>query len=286
MPAMRIVPAFAALALLAADPPPPVEGIKPALDVGIVVTDQAKAREFYGEILGLKEAAPLPLPAGGEMLRFQFGGSTIKVLPAPANAPKYAGPVRDAIGFRLVAFIMNDVAPIVERMKAKGLPEPKFTGNEQLKYAIVADPDGNAIELVQLADTARNGELQLGFTVGDAEKTRAFYRDVMGLKELESRQMAAGAGTQYRFQTGKTVIKFWAAKPGTPVRTGEAFAAAGLRYFTYLVRDVDAVHAEFVKRGAKIGAAPADFGNVARIMFVADPDGNWIEFAAGKRRPQ
>ena len=54
--------------------------------------------------------------------------------------------------------------------------------------------------------------------------------------------------------------------------------------FTFIVKDVDAVASELKRRGAKIEMEPVDFGNVARIMMVADPDGNRVEFAAPKSR--
>jgi predicted enzyme related to lactoylglutathione lyase len=38
----------------------------------------------------------------------------------------------------------------------------------------------------------------------------------------------------------------------------------------------------FKARGAQIVLQPTDFGKIARIMVIADPDGNWIEFAALK----
>jgi hypothetical protein len=49
-----------------------------------------------------------------------------------------------------------------------------------------------------------------------------------------------------------------------------------------LVKDVDATREILKSRGAKIVVEPVDFGKIARIMMVADPDGNWVEFAAPK----
>lgn len=84
---------------------------------------------------------------------------------------------------------------------------------------------------------------------------------------------------------GKTQIKFW---PGSgenlPRHTGNITDAIGLRYFTFLVSDVDATARLLKSRGARIVREPTDFGTIARIMMISDPDGNWIEFAA--RKPQ
>jgi len=84
---------------------------------------------------------------------------------------------------------------------------------------------------------------------------------------------------------GKTQIKFWSGAADLPVHTGSITDALGFRYFTFMVNDVDAVAAQLKSVGAKFAVQPTDFGKIARIMMIADPDGNWIEFAAVKPRP-
>jgi catechol 2,3-dioxygenase-like lactoylglutathione lyase family enzyme len=49
---------------------------------------------------------------------------------------------------------------------------------------------------------------------------------------------------------------------------------------TAWVDDVDALCADLQTRGVQIKVAPHDFEDQARVMLVADPDGNWIEFAS------
>ena len=55
--------------------------------------------------------------------------------------------------------------------------------------------------------------------------------------------------------------------------------APGFRYLTVQVRDVDAEHAGIVQRGGIEGRQPLTLGTTARISFVRDPDGNWIEIS-------
>jgi predicted enzyme related to lactoylglutathione lyase len=55
--------------------------------------------------------------------------------------------------------------------------------------------------------------------------------------------------------------------------------APGFRYITVQVLDVDAVHAGVLARGGMEGHSPMTLGKVARISFVRDPDGNWIELS-------
>ena len=53
----------------------------------------------------------------------------------------------------------------------------------------------------------------------------------------------------------------------------------GYRYFTVQVFEVDREHAGILARGGAEGRAPLTLGKVARISFVRDPDGNWIEIS-------
>jgi lactoylglutathione lyase len=55
--------------------------------------------------------------------------------------------------------------------------------------------------------------------------------------------------------------------------------AVGMRYITVQVRDVDAEHRRFMSMGVWEGAAPVSLGAVARISFIRDPDGNFIEIS-------
>jgi lactoylglutathione lyase len=66
------------------------------------------------------------------------------------------------------------------------------------------------------------------------------------------------------------------AQDDSAVRT-EPLRALGYRYLTVQVWDVDAEHAGIVARGGTEGRPPVTLGTTARVSFVRDPDGNWIE---------
>jgi predicted enzyme related to lactoylglutathione lyase len=55
--------------------------------------------------------------------------------------------------------------------------------------------------------------------------------------------------------------------------------AIGLRYITIQVRDCDREHRRLTAMGVWEGAAPVTLGTVARISFIRDPDGNFIEIS-------
>ncbi len=57
------------------------------------------------------------------------------------------------------------------------------------------------------------------------------------------------------------------------------FEGLGYRYFTIQVRRVNEEHARAVADGGREGRAPLTLGDIARISFVRDPDGNWIELS-------
>jgi lactoylglutathione lyase len=53
----------------------------------------------------------------------------------------------------------------------------------------------------------------------------------------------------------------------------------GYRYLTAQVWEVDVEHAAILARGGNEGRPPVTLGTTARISFVRDPDGNWIEIS-------
>lgn len=251
--------------------------VKPTLDTGIIVSDIEKAKDFYGGVLGLKLAGTLPMPDGTTMFRYLSGTSTLKVRTAP-KAIRHATGVRDEIGFRLLTLYVEDFDGIVKRAAASS---PQVHGGS---VAFLPDPDGNIVELVKAA--APSDVIAVGLTVGSVEASRDFYGRVLGLEERKPEAQALLNGDfKYTFMAGKSQIKFWKGPTANlPKHTGPITDAFGFRYFTFIVKDVDAVARELKQRGAKIAMEPVDFGSVARIMMVSDPDGNWVEFAAPKAR--
>ena len=75
---------------------------------------------------------------------------------------------------------------------------------------------------------------------------------------------------------GHSVLLF--AKDASAGRAGD-MRGWGYRYITIQVWDVDAEHRRMLAAGAEEGRAPVTLGKVARISFVRDPDGNWIEIS-------
>ena len=72
-------------------------------------------------------------------------------------------------------------------------------------------------------------------------------------------------------------VKSFAAAPDA--RPVGRLTGPGFRYITVQVFDVDQEHAGILARGGSEGRPPLTLGKVARISFVRDPDGNWIEIS-------
>jgi catechol 2,3-dioxygenase-like lactoylglutathione lyase family enzyme len=257
---------------------------KPELDVAIVPSDPSATCAFYRDTLGFTELPSMPLGGGSVQHRFRIGRHWIKVNQLARPPEREPGGVERAIGIRLLAFLLDDIEPVIARLDAAGrkhasVPVP---GRSGLRIEVVKDPEGNVLELIGLGQprgdqfTAR---MQIGLTVGDVERSRHFYGELLGLPEEPSMPLGGELGTRYAFTFGATTIKFWSLRRELPVRTGKPSERAGLRMFTAMVEDVYQVHAELSAKEVPIMSPPTDFGGVARIMFAADPDGNWIEFA-------
>jgi len=132
----------------------------------------------------------------------------------------------------------------------------------------LTDPNGNRIELVPKGYQGIVG-IGLEMAVRDPVAHARFYEEAMGMTRLD----------EHQFQCGDSVL--FLTKGKTVARDPE-MQAQGFRYITVQVRDTDGVHAHVLKHGGIEGRAPTTLGEVARISFVRDPDGNWIEISQRK----
>jgi lactoylglutathione lyase len=128
----------------------------------------------------------------------------------------------------------------------------------------LTDPDGNRVTLVPPHTDGVEGIAVL-LAVRDEDAFRDFYGRVLGLEAVDANT----------YRCGDSLLRFHRSDDAVEVTTG--MRGPGYRYITIQVRDVEKEHAGFIERGATEGAAPRTLGDVARISFVRDPDGNWIE---------
>jgi catechol 2,3-dioxygenase-like lactoylglutathione lyase family enzyme len=259
---------------------------KPELDVGIVASDAAATCAFYRDIMGLSEQATVAFGKGALQHRFVIGKNVVKINQLPKAPERERGGVERAIGMRLIAFLLDDLDSVVARLDAAGKRHNSLpTGDLPYRVEFTTDPEGNVLELVgfkQPAGDKLTSRIQIGLTVRDVPRSRHFYGAQLGLREEPVMKLGNSGAIRerYGFVWGATTIKFWQAPaPDLPVHTGAPTQRAGVRMFTAMVEDIDAAHAELSAKDIPITMAPTELPGVARIMFIADPDGNWIELA-------
>lgn len=132
----------------------------------------------------------------------------------------------------------------------------------------LVDPDGNTLRLVP-PGFAGISAIGIDIHVRDLASHRRFWTAAMG----------ASALGEDRFELGTTQI---ALHEDPHASQGLDMRGPGFRYLTVQVFDVVREHAAALAAGATEGRAPNVLGSVARISFVRDPDGNWIEISQRK----
>jgi glyoxylase I family protein len=107
--------------------------------VTVLVTDVARARVFYGGVLGLTEIAP-PKEFDFVAVWYDLGGQYLHLLKKPA--PDTESP-------RHFCLHVDDVAVARDELRAKGLAIQETVRIAAADRFFVRDPDGNRIELLQ-----------------------------------------------------------------------------------------------------------------------------------------
>jgi len=129
-----------------------------------------------------------------------------------------------------------------------------------------------------------------GFVVADLEKATSFYRDVVGLKVLDTRERTGtaisqvvgyenchikavdvGTGDGHRLELIQYV------NPPARDRQSEERSMIGSSHLCLHVDDIDATFNRLVENGAKKMNPPAELAPGRWACYLQDPDGNWIE---------
>jgi predicted enzyme related to lactoylglutathione lyase len=239
--------------------------------------DRAKVLEFYGDVLGLQPATTLNMPGGGQMSQFHIGTSLFKFTNAGAGRQDKSGPVLDVTGLRVFTYFYADEAGVAKAFTSHGYPAPDFQGAAGRRRAMVTDPDGQWVELVAGGDPSH---FEVGATVSDVERSRAFYREFVGLEELPA--VDSAFGRTFRFRLGpksSNILNLCAARPGATANT----YTAGIQY---VISDAEAVDARAKAAVVTITQPLGPFGGGLRTIWLADPDGITNYFAQILRNSQ
>ena len=121
--------------------------------------------------------------------------------------------------------------------------------------------------------------IEVGLVTTNLDPMVAFYEGFLGL-DFQGEVEFPG-GTQRRYTLGKCVVKLvtFDQPPPQPAVPGGGRVQAGVRYFTIGVQNLRAVAESFEDSEYQIVEPVTEFAPVPGMgwMFVADPDGNWIE---------
>jgi predicted enzyme related to lactoylglutathione lyase len=160
---------------------------------------------------------------------------------------------------------LNSVRDPMPSAKQSGYRELWVASTEVTEPVALRDCDGNAIRLVPHGYGGVNG-IGLKLAVTSAPRFHEFYGRVLQL------QPASKSG----YRCGDSILMF---EEQARVAEDTPLRAKGFRYLTIQVVDVDVEHARLVARGAVEASPPTTLGQTARISFLRDPDGNWLELS-------
>jgi catechol 2,3-dioxygenase-like lactoylglutathione lyase family enzyme len=227
-----------------------MELAKQTVDVGIFTNNLEAMQDFYGKTLGLPFESVMPVGAGIKQHRYLANGSVIKLMHTTEPLAR-----RHPGGYETIMIASSTVKI------------PRF----------LPDPDHNTVELIPAGhDDVTQLEIRVGVT--EPELFADFYTKALG----------ATAIGDNRFKIGETIIAVFhepethKAPPlpfANALEVVKGMAGLGIRYITLGVKDCDASFSALKSAGAHEALAPVNFGTVARIAFVRDPDGNFIELA-------
>ncbi len=213
------------------------------IDVGLFTNNTDAMLAFYRDRIGLPYEEMLPMGGGLQQHRFAMNGSVLKV---------------------------NSVRDPLQPQPPAGYRELFIARHGITTLESLTDPDGNAITLVPRDYDGVAGHAVRGIAVRLAVRAAAahdrFFAGAMQMERVNERAYRCGDSLLFVEQSADAVEAGRTQGPG-------------FRYLTVQVWGVDAEHAGIISRGGAEGRPPVTLGATARISFVRDPDGNWIEIS-------
>jgi catechol 2,3-dioxygenase-like lactoylglutathione lyase family enzyme len=227
-----------------------MELAKRFIDVGIFTNRLDEMRAFYGERVRLPYEELLPVGGGVRQYRYGLLGSVLKI-----NHARDPLPPRIAGGYKKLS------------ISDPRTPMP----------LVMQDPDGNDLELIP-AGQRNVHQIEIHLGVSDEEAFAHFYGDALQAERIDVGRFKLG-DTIISFKRDPAAVRAQKSVAGTAMDAMATMRAVGMRYVTIQVRNVDTEHRRLMSMGVWEGSAPVSLGAVARISFIRDPDGNFIEIS-------
>lgn len=239
----------------------------------------AEMVKFYTEALALRSLNPIQLTSTQQMILTGVGSGQIKLSAGTQGNRKYdlEGGYAGGTGIRFFLLTYPDYRVVQQRFAAAGFPEPEFVARgDGTRQAIVTDPGGFQIVIVTrpgVKDHSDDG-VGVGINTSDLEASRAFYREFVGLDELEPAAAPVMGTTLYPYRHKETTLLLYQMGDNRHPDNG----SAGIQY---VVRDTPMVDAKAKHRGGIAVETPlnklAGFDLVT--VWLNDPDGVTNYFA-------
>jgi catechol 2,3-dioxygenase-like lactoylglutathione lyase family enzyme len=122
--------------------------------------------------------------------------------------------------------------------------------------------------------------LEVGVVTTNLDAMIEFYENFLGL-EFQA-ELDFPGGSQRRYALGANVVKLvtYTPPPQQPTAPGGGKAQAGIRYFSFAVQNLTALAERAAQSPYQVVEPLTEFEPVPGMgfLFLADPDGNWIEF--------
>ncbi|GAA0270765.1 hypothetical protein GCM10009127_08620 [Alteraurantiacibacter aestuarii] len=233
---------------------------------------------FYTQALALRSLNPIQLTSTQQMILTGVGSGQIKLSAGQQGGREYAldgGPL-GGTGIRFFTLTYPDMATVSQRFAQAGFPVPDFTlMADGTHAAMTVDPGGFAVQVIvdpAKQDNSDDG-VGVGIGVSDLARSRAYYREFVGLDELDPVQDQLLGVTKYPYRHGETTLYLYDVGEGLPKDTG----SAGIQY---VISDAPMAAAKGEHRGIDVQTPLnrlAGFGLVT--VWFYDPDGVTNYFA-------
>ena len=124
-----------------------------AIDIGIVTSNKESILNFYENILGFANEVQIPFPGLGTVNKISYGAGYIKVLVLD-DKPSNTNPIGDfsiSNGIRYITINLSNLDELITICSKNNVAiiNSGMTIRPGVTVALIQDPDGNLIELMQ-----------------------------------------------------------------------------------------------------------------------------------------
>ena len=122
------------------------------IDIGMVTANDREMLHFYQNVLGFEKEIEIPFPGIGVVNKLNYGAGFIKIL-VLEKKPLNINPTGDFLtsnGIRYLTINLSNLDEILDTCKTHNINiiNPGTIIRPGVTVALIADPDGNIIELM------------------------------------------------------------------------------------------------------------------------------------------